>query len=263
MTDEYGILDIDEKRTPSRLDDSHPDQADAISMPKDVRQKPGAIHTNGSMLLHTKQAHRLFYGRRRNEAENTHMVVGLIRFAANVSLCWKAAEEDDPYADLALLNIETAYNEAVKSLDETQNELAELLESMNNIEINISQSIKPVEVFLSFSVPWGFRGANLLAKFDQIVKMGLSARHVGLLMDDESHRLLHSQRKLVRKVFTQSLSWNQSGVTRNDFAANNKVVQRAIEKHRGREIPADVLRGDRRAVLAPAIRINHDETVAI
>ena len=44
---------------------THEDNADPINDPKLVSTKPGAIKTQGQFIVHTKLAHRLFYGRKK------------------------------------------------------------------------------------------------------------------------------------------------------------------------------------------------------
>ncbi|MBT4451177.1 MAG: hypothetical protein HOC92_15875, partial [Gammaproteobacteria bacterium] len=44
---------------------THEDNADPIVDPKLVSTKPGAIKTQGQFIVHTKLAHRLFYGRKK------------------------------------------------------------------------------------------------------------------------------------------------------------------------------------------------------
>ena len=254
--DLYGFDDVsfgEEEEPVSNLENSHPDQADPITQPKLVRQQPGTVRTSGVLLLHSRQAHRLFYGRRRDEGKGINLIVGLTRFSSNVRHCWEASANDDPYADLVLLDIETAYEEAIAELQNGLEHLASLLSSIGGISFSDSASASPVEIPLEFGVPWGFRGANLLALFDRVVMQSLTARHVGLFLDTEWHRFVHSHARRVRKVFAMSLRWHSTRVTRNDIAANNQVAIRASERHGGRVLPPDVMRGDRRAKLSPTL----------
>ena len=61
-------------------------------------------------------------------------------------------------------------------------------------------------------------------------------------------------------MFQRSQFWRATGVTRNDIAANNKVAQRAEEiyaKHLQQMLvmPDDVLRGEKRARMAPKVKL--------
>lgn len=238
----------------SPLRHSHPDGADPITSPTLVQTQPGAMRTTGEMILHTRKAHRLFYGRR-PDGDNPGYV-GLTRFVVNVAPCWNAAAADDPYADLVLLDIEEAHQRADASLTASLEQLVGMLESLDGITINISQSLEPAVMELSFSVPWGFKAAALIQKYDSVVKHCLAAAHAGLLNDEDWHRIANAQARPIRNLFMQSTRFIYTGVTRDDVAANNQKAQRAAEKYRGREIPRDVLEGKRRAKIAPTIRAN-------
>lgn len=261
IDNEYGSDLLDEDAPVNRLDNSHPDRADTIVSPRSVRERPGRLTTNGDITLHTRQAHKLFYGRRGEPQKKIFPVIGLVRFATNVGAIWTASEGDDPYADLALLEIEQEFDDAEKVLAQYAKSMDDMLENdVDGINVSVMQSAKPVNLDIQFYSPWSYRGARLLAKYDKLVLKCLTAKHVGLMFDEDWERIVVRSGTRIRAMFQRSQLWRVTGVTRDDIAANNQVAQRAEEVYakylqQMLVMPDDVLRGERRAKLAPKVKL--------
>ena len=244
----------------NNLDRSHPDNADALTLPRQVRTRPGRLETSGTITLQTRQAHRLFYGRRMDRAKGIFPIVGLVRFAKNVGDIWNAAEADDPYADMVLLEIEAAFEEAKDVIDSQLKTVGALIdEQMEGIEVETMHSVQPVKLDVQFYSPWAYRGAMLLSRYDRLVLACMTARQVGLMLDDDWESTVVRAGSRIRHVFELSRRWVSTGVTRDDVAANNQVAQRAEQTYskKMRQIlvmPEDVMRGETRAKLAPKVK---------
>lgn len=249
----------DEDAPEDRLNNSHPDQADTVVMPRQVRERPGRLQTQGVITLQSRQAHRLFYGRRADRATGQFPIVGLVRFAKLVGDIWNAAESDDPYADMTLLEIETSYEEAKQVIDEQLRATRVLLsDQLEGIDVNIVHSIKPAKLDIQFYSPWAYRGAMLLTRYDQLVLACLTARQVGLMLEGDWNVSVVRCGTRIRHVFELSRRWLSTGVTRDDIAAGNQVARRAEEKYSSQQqmlvMSEDVLEGRTRAKLAPRIK---------
>lgn len=243
----------------SALDRSHPDGADTIVQPRQVRERPGRLTTQGSIQLQTHQAHRLFYGRRADKQSGQFPIVGLVRFAKLIGDVWNAAEADDPYADMVLLEVEQAYEDAANTVREQLSATKALIaEQLEGIEIEIVHSVKPVKLDLQFYSPWAYRAAVLLKRFDELVLACLTARKVGLMLDDDWQAVVVRCGTRIRHMFELSRRWLCTGVTRDDIAANNQVAQRAearnAEQQKMLVMSEDVVAGTTRAKLSPRIK---------
>lgn len=249
-----------EETAPVRpLDNSHPDNADTVVMPRQVRERPGRLTTQGTITLQSRQAHRLFYGRRADKAAGQYPIVGLVRFAKLVGDIWNAAADDDPYADMVLLEIETAHEDAARAVaDQITAVQALIAEQMEGIDVEIVHSIKPAKLDIQFYSPWAYRAAILLTRFDQLVLLCLTARKVGLMLDDDWDSVVVRCGTRIRHMFELSRRWLATGVTRDDIAANNQVAQRADAKYSEQQqmlvMVDDVVSGKTRAKLAPRIK---------
>lgn len=244
--------DAFEDETPSPRPPTHEDDADPIVPPRQVSNRPGPLRTQGEIVLHTRAAHRLFYGRRRDDKAKIKPIIGLVRFSTNVNGIFECAAHDDPWADAVLLKIEDRFAATNKLVKENIEVLDQLLDGMEGLNICCNESVKPVTLPVEFKTVYGFMGARLLGQYDKLVRLGLVARHVGLLFADDWGKLVGTPGRNIREVFWLSSTYRYTGVTRNDVAANNEVARRAAGKYG--ELPQDVLRGLRRAKHAPVIR---------
>lgn len=243
-----------EENVPPVRHPTHKDNADPIVQPRLVANRPGPMRTQGEIILHTRAAHRLFYGRRQDEKQGIKAIIGLVRFSTNVNAIVGCAANNDPWADAVLLKIEerfSAVNALVKGNIEA---LDQLLDGMEGLSICFNESVKPVKMPVEFKSVYGFMGARLLGQYDKLVRLGLVARHVGLLFEDDWGRLIGKPGSSVREVFWLSATYRFTGATRDDVAANNEAARRAVAKYG--TLPQDVLEGTRRARHAPVIRVS-------
>jgi integrating conjugative element protein (TIGR03761 family) len=214
-------------------------------------KKKTAIQTSGALLLHTQLAHNLFMGRK--AAPNQYAITGLIQFSGQIRTIWESASLDDPYADMKLLHIEAAMDNAAELVRINTEVMNNLLDSLGDrIVLSDCRSERPVSVPISFRTPYGFMAARLLGDFDEMVICALKARHIGMILDQEWHATVSKTATAIRRVFNLSGTFNYSGATRNDFAANNQRAREAIAKYG--ELPQEVLAGTKRAKIAPPIK---------
>lgn len=221
---------------------------------------PSVLKMGAQMELHTHLAINLFRGRRSNPEDSVRAIIGLARFARQVALVWSAAEKDDPYADQCLLDIEVEFNEVKRLLDEREKTLVNVVEGLEGLTVGIQTSVKPAKIDLQFYCPWAFRMTLLLVQFDRVVRLGLTARHLGLFGEDDWTAVVRDSSRALRHIFALPNRWISTGVSREDFRKKTKVTKRALalyaEVKEGRlELSDSVMRGEYRAKLSPANKI--------
>lgn len=252
LQDDFDDEVFEEDETPSPRPPVHEDNADPIVPPRQVANRPGPMRTQGEIVLHTRAAHRLFYGRRRDDKAKIQPIIGLVRFSTNMNGIFECAANDDPWADAVLLKIEDRFAAANNLVRENIDVLEQLLDGMEGLSICLNESVRPITLPVEFRTVYGFMGARLLGQYDKLVRLALVARHVGLVFADDWGKLVGAPGRKIREVFWLSSTYRYTGVTRNDVAANNEVARRAAAKYG--ELPQDVLQGLRRAKHAPVIR---------
>ncbi|MBK5942936.1 PFL_4669 family integrating conjugative element protein [Halorhodospira halophila] len=215
-------------------------------------QKPGGLRGQARMTIQTRQAQRLVHGRSRRQEPHKAEIIGLTRFATLMRGIWNAASRDDPWADWLLLQTHEAVQENRQGLEALREQMDQALQSMPAVEIELAESLRPIQVPLSFTSPYGYMGAYLIAEFDQYARAVLTARHVGLLSRDDSERRLYEGGRLVRGVFHIPQGWRYRAVKRPDLEQPTPAAQQMIEEWG--EPPRAIIEGTLRAEVAPAIQ---------
>ncbi len=235
-----------DEQTPREL----PDNADPAVDYKTAADRPGTLRGDACLVIQTRQAQRLVYGRRQSREHPG--IIGLVRFGMLMKRIWVSAMLDDPYADWFLLQIHEALETGRSEIQKMRTEMDELLRSTRGVEIAIAHSLKPARVPLQFANPYGYMGAYLVGDYDELVCAVLTARHVGLLGRDPAEQMLHRGGRLIRRAFLLPTQWKHCAVDRNDVRQDNQRAQ-AARTAMG-ELPQEVLDGTRRAHHAPEIR---------
>lgn len=227
-----------------------------LSGPGRVDTGPGKLVMKASMQLHTRLAVNMFRGRRADESRGVHAIMGLLGFAQKLSIVWTAAGNDDPIADLYLIRVEEAFDKATALLSTTTSVIRELLSDMDGFEIDVSESDKPVTVDMQFLTPWAWQGASLLRQYDELIRMCLTARHLGLLTQDEWQQTVRKVGNAIRHLFKVPDDYLFTGLRR--FRMGGRIKRaRSMYAKRGMvmpTIPTEVLSLSRRSRFAPPIK---------
>ena len=230
-------------KTEDALFELEPIPTERTSLP----EKPGALRGQVWLTIQTIHAQRLFQGRAATAEKPP--IVGLVGFANRLRVIWQGARNDDPYADWWLIKIHEAIEVAGDSIRSSQVDLEKLLEQMDAMAVDVATSQRPYRVPLKFANPYAYRGAKLLAEFDKLVCMALTARHIGLLDGQASEDILKASARKVRSIFMIPQSYRLLKINREQV---RKAMGRSHEARQLMgEVPGDVLNGERQAPLVP------------
>lgn len=208
--------------------------------------RPGPLRGDTRLPLQTRQAQLLFKGR--SGGERRPPIVGLLVFAKQVHDIEMNVLKDDPFADWWLLKIESALSEAREVLNGTRVQLQAQV-AASPFTVAPVTSAEPLQLPLTFSSRLAFRGAALLAEFDQTVVAVLTAGHLGLMTPEEEQRTINRAGTAVRRAFGTPLTYKALGVTRADLQADTETARAAIA--RMGTPPDGVLNGSQQAQFGP------------
>lgn len=239
------MADEQTARAPRQL----PDNADPAVDYATAAQRPGTLRGEASLLIQTRQAQRLVYGRRQSKEQPG--IVGLVRFGLLTKRIWTSAMLDDPYADWFLIQMHEALEASRETIRAFKRQVDALLQGMEGVDIRIAHSLQPVRVPLQFANPYGYMGAYLIADFDELVRTVLTARHVGLIARDPAEQMLERGGRAVRRTFLIPMGWKHCAISRDDL--RHETPRGRTARAAMGELPQDVLEGTRRAGHAPAI----------
>jgi len=182
--------------------------------------------------LHTIRARALFNGSWK------HGKMGLLQFAKVMSILWKAARQDDPYAEWYLLKVYQALHEAREKLKGMEKQLEPLLNQIRGIEVSTSLSAHPATYPLKFATPFAYMGAYLITEFDFVLRQVLTLEKIGI-MAPQQDMSIKSMVQLIQTVFALSREWKQTGVKRQDIIDKTPAAEEA--RLRFGELPESVL----------------------
>lgn len=218
--------------------------------PISLLRQPGALRSQTSLEIQTRQAQRLVYGRRAEGGKPA--IFGLLRFGTMLRPIWEGAATDDPWADWCLVQIESQLLEAKEAMESLMHQVRQQLQSQPAMDVAVAQSVEPVKVDLTFTSPYAFMGAYLLADYDVLVRAVLTGRHIGLFDRDTAERTLREGGRLVRRVFNTAQGYKYLGVCREDLRQGTQKAERATDMLGA--LPQAVIDGTLRAAHAPDIR---------
>lgn len=250
-------IDLSLAGEPAVREPLHGDRADPVAPAAMTRQMPGYIRFEATLTVHTRNAQRLLYGRTAGKGQAA--ITGLYRYAQISGAVCDAAARDDPYADRCLFDIEAAASKAEAGLKRETALLTGLLQAHRNIHIGNPGSARPATATLEFRTPYAHRAAQLVTQFDEVVGLALVARNTAVLGMMDFDALVKRAGHGVRGVLGCVYHWRPTLVTRDDFAAHNQVMARAMAVYEAirpglSALPDDILRGKVRPKFAPGIR---------
>ncbi len=209
--------------------------------------QPGALRGEVYLSIQTRQAKRLIYGRA--DTLDKAAIIGLVGFADRLRLIWQAASQDDPWADWWLIKIDAALTKARESIRTGQAELEVCLKKLAALEISVATSQKPFRIALKFANPYAYRGAQMIAAFDELARTLLTCRHVGMLSNKLTESVLNEHSHAIRGVFTIPQGYQLLGVNREGVRQGTEQAATAAQLMG--LVPAAVLSGQQAAALTP------------
>lgn len=211
---------------------------------------PGPVIPKAIIRLHTFIGHNLFFGNAEKK-DRPFREPAFTLYASALNAVWAAAQNDDPYADATLVQIEEQIDKVKIMLNDLLVNLSSLIDSLENAGIQAVShtSIRPVDVPIAFRTVHAAVSIQLLGLADQVIQKALMARHFGMVTAQDWQRILKSSVSPMRHLFSMSARFRASGATRGDFAANNARAAAAVEKLG--QLPQDILEGTRRPKLGP------------
>ena len=164
-----------------------------------------------TMTLHTRDAFRLFLGRRSNAAGQVVSIAGGVRFAATLKAIWYLSENDNPYADWMLIRasagVTNLRGQLATAIREREAAIASLKQRGLALSVMASRSPKTVE--LGFRSPYGYATADLLVEYDYFVRMIKSLVLKDRMSDADGHAAIRQITRRIRTLFLEPIRWER------------------------------------------------------
>jgi integrating conjugative element protein (TIGR03761 family) len=210
------------------------------------------------MVLHTREAYRVFIGRLLDTVQRRAPIIGGRRVAAALRVIWYLSGHDNPYADWVLIDIGERISEIGNSLDRETQRNEDRLDALKLRGLNLSvlQSRAPQQVELGFRSPYGYAVADLIVRYDYCSRVIKTLVRKDLLPDAEGRSLLLSYTRRLRGLFEELIRFERwlvrqdlRPLSRHDFlptadAEARRRVQAVMALFGA--VPRDVFTGVRR-----------------
>jgi integrating conjugative element protein (TIGR03761 family) len=209
------------------------------------------------MTLHTRDAFYLFMGRTKTNNPNGHTTVGGARAAAVCKMIWYLSQNDNPYADWALVSVADALT-AINASLETQ--IASIESNMDKLrqrglDYHVVVAQEPQEVELTFVSPYGFMIAESLTTYDYFVRCVRTLERHDRLTTAEARAQVYEPKRQLRGLFEMPIRFQRvlltekmQALSRADFKADANAdakerVKLAADAYGA--VPMDVFTGDK------------------
>ena len=207
------------------------------------------------MLIHTKEALRLFIGRGADPDGKVARIPGAKSVGSALRALWIASGQDNPYADWALLMAEQGLGERMETLKKAREAVLGQLRALEDegLHISLLRSQSPVKLDLGFKSPYGFLVAQLVVSFDHYVRAVKTLQARDLLGADEARLELRAQLRPLRGLFDQILRQQSlllrpafAHIRRADFSTSSVDTRKRVEElaELWPGLPEPILRAD-------------------
>ncbi|MDZ7753263.1 MAG: TIGR03761 family integrating conjugative element protein [Gammaproteobacteria bacterium] len=220
---------------------------DSRTVPSPEADRPGVLRGVVTLTLETRQAQRLVKGR--PGTPDKPAIIGLIGFANLLRAIWHGVRAEDPYADWWLLKVHDALEAADQALAAASETVETGLNASAAIRATPAASVRPTHTPLRFSNPYAFRGAQLVAAYDRLVRAVLTARHIGIITADDGERTASLGGRALRRAFQSPLGYRPTGLTREEVLQGTARATEA--RAQLGTLPEAVIAGTRRAPHGP------------
>lgn len=204
------------------------DEATIQDVESEVFEDPGAIRSKVTLMLHTKEALKIFMGRKEDKENGIHHIPGISVYAKLLRTIWGACLSGQPFAKYWIQKIEI-------KLAETEQDLKQFLESLKEHEsksiFNISKSlsVKPVEVELNFATPYTYKVVYCLVLVDEIAAKLITLRHLALIPTSEFNKGIRDARGAMNRLLNSIGGFKPLDITLNDVRERNAKYIEGVE----------------------------------
>lgn len=165
---------------------------------------------SAELCIYTYFARALVLGKK-PMFDGDRQITGLFLFSSKVAKVIAGAESFCPEAIKKLVELEqamTGFSEEFKPVNDLVNDLHDEKED----RIKIVDISKPVDTFdLSFSSPYPYLVADIIKKYDQVIRETLSLRHLGRMRANAGDKIARRFAGRIRAILAMADSYKYSG----------------------------------------------------
>ncbi|EMP6396101.1 TIGR03761 family integrating conjugative element protein [Pluralibacter gergoviae] len=220
---------------------------------KPAQPRAGALKSTLTVQLHTQYAILLWEGRQRDKETSKPQIVGMPQVIARAGKINADSNNDNPYADHAMLLLEEAIERGTGRLQSAVADLDTTLSSLpGQVSMSEVSSVSPLNIGVFSRTPLGYRCVWLLVGFDQLAMKAFQAWHYGLISRQKRDELLSQGGHWVRQVYGVVQQYRSVAVMRDDIRLQTPAGIDAVK--RLGQPDADIMSGAKRSAFSPPLR---------
>jgi|GEM_PF-1690434 len=231
---------LDEKREQAAMRQARRRVNDAVPS-RTLVQRPTYGATRGKVYLHVRDTYAFLLGREANPETHKGYIAGMFAASKTMRTLVQGHIAGCPYATWYLVQIEEGMARFRALVQEKEAQARALVEAATPVRLEPFTSRRPAEVPLDFTASYGFHFADILVRFDNVLRILQSYLRQGFITQDEYRAIRQPLAKELRNLFRLPQQWR--------FVGRDAVLQQtnpflAAEHDMGR-LPQEILDGER------------------
>lgn len=231
---------LDEKREQAAMRQARRRVNDAVPS-RTLVQRPTYGATRGKVYLHVRDTYAFLLGREANPETHKGYIAGMFAASKTMRTLVQGHIAGCPYATWFLVRIEDGMAKFREMVKEKEANAIALVEAATPVRLEPFISRRPAEVPLDFTASYGFHFADILVRFDNVLRILQSYLRQGFITQDEYRAIRQPLAKELRNLFRLPQQWR--------FVGKDAVMQQtnqllAAEHDMGR-LPQEILDGER------------------
>lgn len=205
-------------------------------------EDPGTIVTSKTLTIHTKEALKIFKGRRADPENGVKDIPGLAIYGTMLRNIWGAALSGDLYAHWWIQKLESNLKQSESDFRKVQKELDALKDKVaDRIDLSKSEATDPVKVDVSYATPYMYLIVYRLIDVDDLIANLITLRHIAIINPSEFERFRKNIVGSMQAILVGLRGFKPTGVTIEDVEDNNARYKDAVSKLD--ELPDDIKAG--------------------
>lgn len=231
---------LEEKRQQAAMRQARSRVNDAVPS-RTLVQRPTYGATRGKVYLHVRDTYAFLLGREANPETHKGYIAGMFAASKTMRTLVQGHIAGCPYATWFLVRIEDGMARSREMVKEKEANAIALVEAATPVRLEPFTSRRPAEVPLDFTASYGFHFADILVRFDNVLRILQSYLRQGFITQDEYRAIRQPLAKELRNLFRLPQQWR--------FVGKDAVMQQtnqllAAEHDMGR-LPQEILDGER------------------
>ena len=204
-------------------------------------QRPTYGATRGKVELHVRDTYAFLLGREADPERHKGYISGMFAAGKAIRTLVQGHVAGCPYATWYLVQIEEGMARFRALVQEKEAQARALVEAVTVVRLDPFTSRRPAEVPLDFVVSYGFHFADMLVRFDNVLRLLQSYLRQHFISQEEYRAIRNPLAKELRTLFRLPMLWR--------FVGRDAVLQQtnqllAAEHDMGR-LPQEILDGER------------------